>query len=149
MQKTMLIGKTGSGKTTLIQAVKKNKIRYNKTQTMDYYPDFIDTPGEYIENRSYYNAIISSVDQCHKIAFVQDAADKDNIFPPNFASTFNQIVFGIITKIDKENADLVCAEEILRKAGVNKIFKVSSISGKGLKKLKQYLKNKLKNNHDN
>ncbi len=145
MKKTMLIGKTGSGKTTLIQALNCEKIRYNKTQTLDYYQNFIDTPGEYIENRRYYNAIISSVNQCHKIAFVQDAADKDNIFPPNFAKTFNQIVFGIITKIDKENSNLEYAVEILKNAGVDKIFKVSSLNGKGLKNLKKFLKTKYNN----
>jgi ethanolamine utilization protein EutP len=91
MKKTMLIGKTGSGKTTLIQAINSKELIYNKTQTMDYYPHFIDTPGEYIENRRYYNAIISSVGQCHKIGFVQDAVDADNIFPPNFAKTFSRL----------------------------------------------------------
>lgn len=142
MKKTMLIGRTGSGKTTLIQAINSKEIIYNKTQTMEYYPHFIDTPGEYIENRQYYNAIISSVDQCHKIGFVQDAANYDSIFPPNFATTFNQIVFGIITKIDKENANLEKSKKILKRAGVNKIFEVSSLNGKGLKKLKKYLKTK-------
>lgn len=145
MKKTMLIGKTGSGKTTLIQVLNSEQIRYNKTQTMDYYQNFIDTPGEYIENRRYYNAIISSVDQCHKIAFVQDAADRNNIFPPNFAKTFNQIVFGIITKIDKKDSDLEYAEEILKNAGVDKIFKVSSLNGKGLRNLKKFLKTKCRN----
>jgi ethanolamine utilization protein EutP len=145
MKKTMLIGRTGSGKTTLIQALNCEQIRYNKTQTMDYYQNFIDTPGEYIENRRYYNAIISSVDQCHKIAFVQDAGDKDNIFPPNFAQTFNQIVFGIITKIDKDDSNLKYAKEILNKAGINKIFRVSSLTGKGLKDLKKFLKSKYNN----
>lgn len=137
----MLIGKTGSGKTTLIQALNQEEIRYNKTQTMAYYQNFIDTPGEYIENRRYYNAIISSVDQCHKIAFVQAAGNKESIFPANFAKIFNQIVFGIITKIDRKNSNLKSAAEILNRAGVNKIFEVSSLNGKGLKKLKKFLKN--------
>lgn len=142
MKKTMLIGRTGSGKTTLIQAINSKEIIYNKTQAMEYYPNFIDTPGEYIENRRYYNAIISSVDQCHKIGFVQDAANHDSIFPPNFANTFNQIVFGIVTKIDKENANLEKSKKILKRAGVDKIFEVSSLNGKGLEKLKKYLKTK-------
>lgn len=135
----MLIGKTGSGKTTLIQAINNKDLIYNKTQTMDYYPNFIDTPGEYIENRRYYNAIISSANQCHKIGLVQDASDSENIFPPNFANTFNQGVFGIITKIDKENIDLKKSSLILKRAGVQKILKVSSKSGKNLKKLTKYL----------
>jgi ethanolamine utilization protein EutP len=109
---------------------------------MEYYPHFIDTPGEYIENKRYYNAIISSVDQCHKIGFIQDAANSDSVFPPNFATTFNQIVFGIITKIDKEDANLEKSNKILKRAGVVKIFEVSSLNGKGLKKLKKYLKTK-------
>lgn len=140
MKKAMLIGKSGSGKTTLIQFLSSEEIRYNKTQAMEYYPDFIDTPGEYIESRRYYSAIISSVDQCQKIGLVQDATDRGSVFPPNFAKTFNQDVFGVISKIDKENADLENAEKSLKRAGVNKIFKISSISQEGLKYLKKYLK---------
>lgn len=143
MKKAMLIGKSGSGKTTLIQLLSSEEIRYNKTQAMEYYSDFIDTPGEYIEIRRYYNAIISSADQCQKIALVQSANDKESVFPPNFAKTFNQDVFGIISKIDKENADLKAAEKSLKRAGVNKIFKTSSINKKGIKSLKKYLKIKL------
>lgn len=142
MKKAMLIGKSGSGKTTLIQLLSSEKIRYNKTQAMEYYQDFIDTPGEYIESRRYYNAIISSVDQCQKIVLVQDATDKDSVFPPNFAKTFNQDVLGVISKIDKEAADLEAAEKSLKRAGVkiNKIFKISSITKNGLIDLKKYLK---------
>ena len=65
-----------------------------------------------------------------------------SILQTPIAKTFNQIVFGIITKIDKENADLKQAEKKLKQAGVNKIFKVSSVSGRGLKKLKKFLKTK-------
>ncbi|OEG63729.1 EutP/PduV family microcompartment system protein [Halanaerobium congolense] len=140
MKKAMLIGKSGSGKTTLIQLLSSEKIRYNKTQAMEYYPEFIDTPGEYIESRRYYNAIISSVDQCENMVLVQSATDQDSVFPPNFAKTFNQNILGVITKIDKDSAKIEEAEKILQRAGVNKIFEISSITKKGLAELKKYLK---------
>jgi len=107
---------------------------------MEYYPEFIDTPGEYIESRRYYNAIISSVDQCENMVLVQSATDQDSVFPPNFAKTFNQNILGVITKIDKDSAKIEEAEKILQRAGVNKIFEISSITKKGLAELKKYLK---------
>ncbi|MCG4585027.1 EutP/PduV family microcompartment system protein, partial [Anaerosalibacter bizertensis] len=45
----MLIGETGSGKTTLKQALNNEKIRYKKTQSLEYSRNILDTPGEYIE----------------------------------------------------------------------------------------------------
>ena len=54
----MFIGTTGSGKTTLTQALSNEKIEYKKTQAVDFRDYIIDTPGEYIDNKMYYNALI-------------------------------------------------------------------------------------------
>jgi len=58
MKKIMLMGRTGCGKTTLIQALKGEKIRYHKTQYVDHFDTFIDTPGEYAENVEMGSALI-------------------------------------------------------------------------------------------
>ena len=57
MKRTMLIGAIGSGKTTLIQRLTNEKLKYNKTQSIEYSPDFIDTPGEYIEHHNMESSL--------------------------------------------------------------------------------------------
>ena len=44
--KIMLIGASAAGKTTLIQRLIDKEIKYDKTQTIEYIGNFIDTPGE-------------------------------------------------------------------------------------------------------
>jgi ethanolamine utilization protein EutP len=51
MARVMLIGRTGAGKTTLIQALEGMALDYSKTQAVEYLDKYIDTPGEYSENR--------------------------------------------------------------------------------------------------
>lgn len=139
MKKLILVGKTGCGKTTLTQAINKHMIKYKKTQTMEYHNNILDTPGEYIENRRFYNALITSSFDCDIIGLVQDCTDNGCIFPPNFVSMFNKEVIGFITKIDCQEGNIKYAEKCLRNAGANKIFKVSSLEGYGIEDIKEYL----------
>ncbi|MBU3177447.1 EutP/PduV family microcompartment system protein [Clostridium estertheticum] len=141
MKKLMLIGKTSCGKTTLTQALNEKKLFYKKTQTVEIIDSIIDTPGEYIESRFFYNAlIITSVDS-DVIAMVQDCTEENSVFPPNFASRFAKPVIGIITKIDLcyEENKIKIAEEFLLNAGVERIFKVSAFDRQGVEDLKEYL----------
>ncbi|HHV26756.1 MAG TPA: EutP/PduV family microcompartment system protein [Tissierellia bacterium] len=139
MKKIMLIGETGSGKTTLKQALNNEKIRYKKTQSLEYSRNILDTPGEYIENIRYYNALmISSVDY-DIIGLVQDCTSEKVVFPPNFTSIFNKKSIGIITKVDCYNADVKIAEKHLKQAGVEDIFYVNSINGKGIEDIRRLL----------
>ena len=63
MKTLLLAGKTGSGKTTLTQVLNEEFVQYKKTQSIEVCENIIDTPGEYIENRFYYKAlIVASVD---------------------------------------------------------------------------------------
>lgn len=139
MKKIIFIGRSGSGKTTLIQALNKDFIKYKKTQAIEYYDKFLDTPGEYIENRRFYNALISSSFDCHIIGLVQHCRDNTCVFPPNFAAIFNKEVIGFITKIDLEKDNMKYAEECLYNAGVSRIFKVSSIYRYGIEEIKAFL----------
>ena len=47
--KIMLIGPSAAGKTTLIQRLIDEEIKYDKTQAVEYIGNFIDTPGEYMQ----------------------------------------------------------------------------------------------------
>lgn len=137
--KVMLLGKIGSGKTTLAQRLNKQDIVYTKTQAISYENDIIDTPGEYIENKFFFRALLVTAAEAEKIIFVQGADDESNFFPPNFKSMFlGKDVIGVITKIDKVS-DCSRAEEILRESGVEEIFHISKTDDEGIKKLKERL----------
>ncbi|MCR2043820.1 EutP/PduV family microcompartment system protein [Anaerosalibacter massiliensis] len=139
MKKIMLIGETSSGKTTLTQVLNDKEIGYKKTQALEYANNILDTPGEYIENRRYYNAIIMSSVDYDIIGFVQDSTSNNIVFPPNFASMFNKKVIGIITKIDCCNSDVKKAKEYLERAGVGNIFYIDSISNRGIENIRKLL----------
>ena len=120
MKNIIFMGKTGCGKTT----------------------DSIDTPGEYIENRGFYNALIVAASDAKIIGVVYDATQERNYIAPGFASRFPKDVIGIITKINlatEQQIDYAC--EMLNMIGVNKIFKVDTIDNVGIDELFKYLRN--------
>ncbi|MDO7976860.1 EutP/PduV family microcompartment system protein [Oceanotoga teriensis] len=140
MKKIMLIGKTGSGKTTFCQAYKNQELIYKKTQAIDFMDELIDTPGEYIENRVYYKALIVTSNECDIICFLNDPTSDESFLPPGFASMFNKETIGLITKIEKSsNENIKKAEENLKLSGVEKIFKIDNFSKKGFEKLENYI----------
>lgn len=137
--KIMLIGKTGCGKTTLTQILNNKKIEYQKTQAVVFDNKVIDTPGEYLENRSYYKALNVTSMEADIIIFLQSADDSQNLYPPNFSNMFSgKKVIGLITKIDL-NSDTKEIENLLSLAGAEKIFKADLISKTGIDELKNYL----------
>lgn len=139
MKKLLLIGKTGSGKTTLSQALQGLTITYRKTQAVSYSPCIIDTPGEFVENRRYYSALLASSTGCDLVGLVQDGTLRNSVFPPKFASMFNKKVIGIISKTEHEHCNVARAEKFLRWAGAEEIIHTSSLSHCGISELQQYL----------
>ena len=140
MKKIILIGAVGCGKTTFVQALQRMDMKYKKTQALEYYENIIDTPGEYLENKRFYNALIVSSFDCDMIALIQDASSKRCVFPPNFTAIFPKPAIGIITKIDKEIKDLDFASNCLKLAGVKKLFEISAIEGIGLDHVEKCIK---------
>lgn len=140
-KKIILVGKTGSGKTTLIQRAERQAMEYHKTQTVRHTLHFIDTPGEYLENRGYYKALIVTAADADAIGLVQDCSDDGTWLPPGFASAFSKEVVGIVTKTDKAG----CGETIRRadaaldRAGAKRIFHVSAVNGEGMDPLLRYM----------
>jgi ethanolamine utilization protein EutP len=127
----------------LTQVMKNKDINYEKTQAIIYNDYIIDTPGEYIENPGLYRALIVSSADCDVIALLHDCTSEGSIFPPNFSSIFTKPVIGIITKSDlsKDEKDINIAKEILIRAGVQKIFKISAYNKIGIKEIIDYVKN--------
>lgn len=138
MKRMMLIGRTDSGKTTLADVLKKGYSNARKTQSIETIGTVVDTPGEFVENRRLYRALLVTSYDTDVVAMVMDATENHTLFPPNFAIAFNREVIGIVTKVDKDvEADY--AVSCLEKAGAKRIFIVSALSGEGLEELKSYL----------
>ena len=57
MKKLILIGRSESGKSTLIQALRGETLHYHKTQYVGYGDFIIDTPGEYAEDKHLGGAL--------------------------------------------------------------------------------------------
>lgn len=109
--KIMLVGKTGSGKTTLIQRLKGSEVKYSKTQMISYDDRYIDTPGEYLENKMMLRNLLVSSMNVEKVIFVQSSEDTQTMFPPNISNMFmGKKIIGVITKIDKGQNIKMCEE---------------------------------------
>lgn len=131
-KKMMLIGESGVGKTTLIQVLSGEGSSARKTMAVEFSDRFIDTPGEFLENRRFYPALITSSVDCDVVAMVQDATRISSLFPPQFSTIFTRRVIGIVTKVDVDGCNVERAERFLANAGVKEIIRSSSKTNVGL-----------------
>ncbi len=137
----MLTGRSECGKTTLTQALKGNKIAYQKTQSIDHGEFLIDTPGEYIQDRHLGAAVALYAYEAEVVGLLLSATEPYTLYGPCITSMCNREVIGIVTKINDEGANPERAEGWLRLAGCEKIFFVDSVTGEGIDKLIKYLEN--------
>lgn len=140
MKKIMLVGRTGSGKTTLTQALKGEKISYHKTQYINNFDVIIDTPGEYAETQHLGRALALYSYEAQIIGMLLSATEPYSLYPPCVTACANREVIGIVTQIDRENANVPRAEKWLRLAGCKKIFFVNSKNGDGIVDILEYLR---------
>ena len=140
MKKTMLIGRTGCGKTTLTQKLMDEEVKYKKTQAVTYKSKIIDTPGEYVENKMYYKSLLVLSSDAKIIILVQSAVDGATLFPPKFSTMFpKKEVIGIITKVDLAEADIERSKRFLVEAGVTEVFTIGLDDSEGLEEIRKRL----------
>ena len=140
MKKIILIGRSESGKTTLIQALKGEKIQYHKTQYVNNFDVLIDTPGEYIESKIFGGALAMYTFESQVVGLLLSATEPYSLYSPCITPLANRDVIGIVTKTDHKNANPKQAEEWLKLAGCQKVFHVSSYTGDGVWQILEYLK---------
>ena len=139
MKKLMLIGRVAAGKTTLKQALLGMEIKYDKTQYVYHLDTIIDTPGEYTERRETGGALALYAYEADVVGLVLSANEPFSIFSPCMTSMVNREAIGIITGIDKPDANVERVTRWLKLAGCKKVFPVSSITGEGLPELVAFL----------
>lgn len=138
MKKLLLIGRSGCGKTTLTQALRGEKVHYQKTQGMVFDDFLIDSPGEYAENHDLSSALALYSYEADVVALLIAADDDYSLFPPCITCLVNREVIGIVTKTDK--ADPHRAERWLRLSGCKDVFFVNSLTGEGVGEVINHLK---------
>lgn len=134
------MGRSESGKTTLTQALKGERIEYRKTQYINYFDVVIDTPGEYIQTKQLGCALALYAYEADIVGLLLSATEPYSLYPPNITCMVNREVVGIVTKINEENADPKRAERWLRLTGCKKIFFVDSKRQEGIAEILEYLK---------
>ena len=142
--KIMLIGPSAAGKTTLIQRLRDKEIKYDKTQAVEYVGNFIDTPGEYMQQRGYWGSLTITSYDADIIGLVQDSTSEDCWFSGGIDTKFERPVIGILTKIDREDSNQKQGRSYLELAGCRDIFPVSSYTGEGIEALSQGIHDILK-----
>lgn len=141
MKKMILVGRSESGKTTLTQALKGNKIQYHKTQYINYHDIIIDTPGEYAENKELARALALYSYEADVVGLLLSSTEQYSLYGPCITAQANREVIGIVTQIDRPDARPDLARAWLELAGCEKIFFVSSKTGEGIDKLLEFLSN--------
>lgn len=139
MKKLILMGRVAAGKTTLTQALKGEQLHYCKTQYISYTDTIIDTPGEYTQVHGLGAALALYAYEADIVGIVISANEPYCVFPPNIACMVNREVIGIITGVDKPDANIPLAEQWMINIGCARVFHVSSYSGEGLNDIIDYL----------
>jgi len=140
MKKLILIGRSESGKTTLQQALKGEPVSYYKTQYIHNHDVLIDTPGEYLQTHTLGAALALYSYEADVVGLLVSATEPYSLFPPNITCMVNRDVIGIVTKIDKADANVELAASWLRNAGCTTIFYVNSKTGEGVAEILEYLR---------
>lgn len=133
----ILIGRSAAGKTSLCQYLNRQELKYTKTQTVQIINrEMIDTPGEYLERRHFWGALMVTSADAEVIVFVQDATEKGTMFPPAYSSMFAKPIIGVVTKSDlADERQLDIAVQYLKMAGAVQIYITSSVTGSGFEGL--------------
>ncbi|WP_026678005.1 EutP/PduV family microcompartment system protein [Fictibacillus gelatini] len=131
--RVMIIGAIGAGKSTLTNALLGIEREARKTQSLTFLDWIVDTPGEYAENPLYYKSIMATALEVTHTIYLQDATSAKSIFPPGFATGIPKLPIGVVTKEDKEGADVSRAIKLLKQT-INKgpIVITSAYTKKGI-----------------
>jgi len=138
----VLVGNVGSGKSTLLKALLGLDNAVTKTQSLVFHHNnIIDSPGEFLNNRVLYGALLSTISQVDIIVYLQ-AADSGQLHMPNDLLRLytGKRVIGVVSKTDVPGANVEAAEAALTEEGISgPYFKVSISDQESVQRLGDHL----------
>lgn len=140
MKKLFLMGRSEAGKTSLVQALRGEELRYQKTQYTNTGEDVIDSPGEYAETKRCGLGLACFSFEADVLALLIAADEPFSVFEANCRCFTNRPLIGIITKIDSPFANVPMVRSWMVNSGCERIFEVSSTTRQGLEELIEYLR---------
>ena len=139
-KRIMVIGPTGCGKTSLVNALNDYDGPLRRTQNLIYGTNTIDVPGSYIENAWMYKHLISAAQDASYVLILVDPTDRDDVYSPGFAKAFRCPVIGVVTKCDLQPSNEEAAFDKLKRLGIEEpYYRISVLDGTGIKDLKERL----------
>jgi ethanolamine utilization protein EutP len=136
----MIVGPVSCGKTTLCQRLADLPLIKHKTQTIIQIGAAIDTPGEYLEGRWYWNRLINISAEADMLLLALDCGNRHYQLMAGLTSMFNCPVTGVITKADiGDREEIEAVRKRLTLAGASPVFAVSALTGQGIESLLEYL----------
>ena len=139
-RRIILMGRSGCGKTTLLQAIHNEALEYHKTQEVIATADSIDTPGEYIDRPFFWRGAVTAACDADIVCFCQDCVDSLCRLPQMFSLTFAKPVIGIVTKAHSPEGDIEMAKNYLKNAGARHLVVTSAVTRQGIDELLQLVK---------
>ncbi|MCW8327759.1 50S ribosome-binding GTPase [Photobacterium sp. SDRW27] len=114
------IGEVDAGKSALINKLIVQETNTGKTQSPIFYKGrVVDTPGEFVDNRSWNGALLSTISSVKTIVILQPATAKRVSAPSGLLRVYpNKNIVGVISKVDAEGADCAKAGTLLKQHGV-------------------------------
>lgn len=124
----MLMGENGAGRRSLVHALGFATLPLRRPMAVEYAGPFVFPPPEFLENRRFYRALITTATMCDILLFLQDATRRISAFPPGFARIFTCRILGVITKADSPQADIPRSQRFLQHAGLHNSYAVSVVA---------------------
>lgn len=140
MKKLFLMGRSEVGKTSLTQALRGEKLHYEKTQYTITDKNTIDTPGEYSESKRFSVGLACFSFEADVIAVVHAADEPFSLFSPCLRTFIQRPLIGVITKTDSPYANVPMVRQWLENSGCEQIFTINNATGEGVDALLDYLK---------
>ncbi len=135
MKRIMLIGESGSGKSSLIRVLTQGRYEPHRALALQYFENFVDTPGEFVENRWFFRFLLTASQEVDILLFVQDATRINCMLRPGFGAMFNREVLGVISRCDHPLADVARGRRLLSYAGLSRVLETDSKTGRGMEAL--------------
>lgn len=143
MKKIFLMGRSEAGKTSLTQALKGEKLHYEKTQYTNTEDNTIDSPGEYAESKHFSVGLACFSFEADVVAMVQAADEPFSLFGPGDQNFILRPLIGVITKIHSPHANIPMVHQWLENVGCERIFLVDNATREGIDELLEYLQDDL------